>query len=93
MIKRGKTNKREPKTPNLTGGRSLERGEQEVCRKKERGMIRYHIGSTQKYRVILKFEKFSHLSDRFFGLSFSIGFEALSLMFSLRIDMQWEIVI
>ena len=91
MIKWGKTNKREPKTPNLTGGRSLERGEQEVCRKKERGMIRSHIGSTQKYRVILKFERFSHLPDRFFGLSFLIGFKVLSLMFSLRVDIQWKI--
>ena len=32
-------------------------------------MIRSHIGSTRNCGVVFKFEKFSHLSDRSFGLS------------------------
>ena len=36
-------------------------------------MIRSHIGSTQECGVVLKFERFSHLSDRSFRLGFSIS--------------------
>ena len=49
-------------------------------------MIQSHISSTQKCGVILKLERFSHLSGRSFGLSFPIGFEALSLVLSLRVS-------
>ena len=34
-------------------------------------MIRFHIGSTRDYEVVLKLERFSHLSGRFFGLRLS----------------------
>ena len=39
--------------------------------------------------MILKLERFSHLSGRFFGLGSSIGLEALSLVLSLRDDKKW----
>ena len=41
-------------------------------------MIRSHIGSTQKYGVILMLKKFSRLSNRSFGLGSPIGLESLS---------------
>ena len=41
------------------------------------GIIRSHISSTQECRVVFKFEMFSHLSDRSFGLRFLIRLEAL----------------
>ena len=47
-------------------------------------MIRSHIGSTQECGVVLKFERFSYLSGWSFGLGSPIGFEALSLVLSLR---------
>ena len=40
-------------------------------------MIRSHISSTQKCRVVLKLERFSHISDLFFRLGSAIGLEAL----------------
>ena len=54
---------------------------------KEKVLIRSHIGFTQEYEVILKLERFSHLSDRFFKLSSLIRLKALSLMLLLRGDM------
>ena len=50
-------------------------------------MIRSHIGSTQEYGVVIKLEKFFHLSGRSFGLGSPIGLEVLSLMLSLRVGM------
>ena len=41
-------------------------------------MIRSHIGSTKYCGVILKLERFSHLSDRSFGLGSLIGLRYLS---------------
>ena len=41
-------------------------------------MIRSHICTTKNYRVVFKFERFFHLSDRSFGLSFFIGLKHLS---------------
>ena len=49
-------------------------------------MIRSHIDSTQKYEMVLKLERFSHLSGRSFGLGFSIGLEVLSLILSFRVS-------
>ena len=49
-------------------------------------MIRSHISSIQECGVILKLERFSHLSDWSFGLSYSIGLETLPLVLSLRAD-------
>ena len=43
-------------------------------------MIQSHIGSTQECGVVLKLERFSHLSGRFFGLGSPIRLEALSNM-------------
>ena len=40
--------------------------------------------STQECGVILKIERFSHLSNRSFGLNSPIELEALSLMLSVR---------
>ena len=37
-----------------------------------------HIGSTRNYEVILKLDRFSHLSGRYFRLSFSTGLRHLS---------------
>ena len=51
------------------------------------GIIQSHIGSTQECEVILKLEKFSHLSGWSFGLGYLIGLEDLSLVFSLRVGM------
>ena len=48
------------------------------------GMIQSHIGYTQECGVVLKLERFSHLSGRSFGLGSPIGFEAISLILSLR---------
>ena len=42
-------------------------------------MIRFHTGSIQKCRVVLKFERFSHLSGQSFRLGSPIGLEALSV--------------
>ena len=47
-------------------------------------MIRSHIGSKLECGVVLKFERFSHLSGRSFGLGYPIRHEALSLVLSLR---------
>ena len=44
------------------------------------GMIRSHIGSTQECEVVLKLERFSHLSGWSFGLGSSIGLGYLSLV-------------
>ena len=41
-------------------------------------MIRSHIGSTQECGIVLKLERFSHLSGRSFGLGSPVVFEALS---------------
>ena len=41
-------------------------------------MIQSHIGSTQECRVVLKFDKFSYLSDWSFGLGSPTRLEALS---------------
>ena len=49
-------------------------------------MIRSYIGSTQKCGVVLKLERFSHLSARSFGLGSSIRLEALSLVLSLGVN-------
>ena len=49
-------------------------------------MIHSQIGSTRDCGMILKLEKFSHLSSRSFGLSFPIRFGYLSLVLSLRAD-------
>ena len=48
-------------------------------------MVRSDIGSTQECEVVLKLERFSHLSGRSFGLDSSIGLEVLSLMLLLRV--------
>ena len=40
--------------------------------------------------MILKLERFSHLSGLSFGLGSLIGPEALSLVLSLRDDKKWE---
>ena len=45
------------------------------------GMIGSHI---------LKLDRFSHLSGRSFGLDFSIGLKAISLVLSLRVDSMWN---
>ena len=50
-------------------------------------MIRSHISSTQECGVILKLERFSHLSGQSFGLGSLIGLEAISLVFSLGAGM------
>ena len=47
-------------------------------------MIQSHIGSTQECGAILKLERFSNLSDLYFGLGSLIGLETLSLVLSLR---------
>ena len=49
------------------------------------GMIRSHIGSTKECGVVLKLERFSHLSGQSFGLGSLIGLEALSLVLLLRV--------
>ena len=52
------------------------------------GMIRSHIGSTQECGVILKLERFSNLSNRFFGLDSPIGLRyvsKLSPLFNIRV--------
>ena len=49
-------------------------------------MIRFHISSIRNYGVVLKLERFSHLSDRSFGLGFPIGLRYLSLVLSLKVD-------
>ena len=41
-------------------------------------MIRSHVGFTQECGVVLKLERFSHLSGQSFGLGSPIGLEALS---------------
>ena len=41
-------------------------------------MIQFYIGSTQECGVVLKLERFSHLSGRSFGLGSPIGLDALS---------------
>ena len=48
--------------------------------------IRSHIGFTRESGVVFKFERLSHLLDRFFGLGSSIVFKYSSLMYSLRAD-------
>ena len=53
-------------------------------------IIRSHIGFTQKCGVVLKLERFSHLSGQSFGLSFLIGLEALLLVLSLRVSVAGE---
>ena len=50
-------------------------------------MIRSYIGSTQECGIVLKIERFSHLSGQYFGLGSPIGFETLSLVLSLRVGM------
>ena len=47
-------------------------------------MIQSHIGSTRDCGVGLKLERFSHLSDRSFGLGSPIRLGYLSLVISLR---------
>ena len=47
-------------------------------------MIRSQVGSTRDCGVILKLERFSHLSVWSFGLGSFIGLEYLSLVLSLR---------
>ena len=42
-------------------------------------MIRFHIGSTQECGVVLKLERFSHLS----GWSFRLGFSILRFYYIL----------
>ena len=49
-------------------------------------MIRSNINSTRNYGVVLKLERFSHISGRSFWLGFLIGFEWLSLVLLLRVD-------
>ena len=41
-------------------------------------MIRSHISSTQECGMVLKFERFSHLLGRSFGVGSPIGLEVLS---------------
>ena len=53
-------------------------------------MIRSHIGSTQECGVVLKLERFSHLSGLSFGLGPLIRLKALSFMLSLRANTYWE---
>ena len=53
-------------------------------------MIQSHIASTRTYGVVLKLKRFSHLSGRSFGLSFSIELGYLSFMLSLRTGEQQE---
>ena len=50
------------------------------------GMIRSHIDSTQVCGVVLKLERFFHLSGQSFELGYSIGLKALLLVFLLRAD-------
>ena len=47
-------------------------------------MIQSHIGYTQECGVVLKLERFSHLSNRSFELGYPIGLESLSLNDSRR---------
>ena len=49
-------------------------------------MIRSHIGFTQERGVVLKLERFSHLSGQSFRLGSLIRLEALSLVLLLRAD-------
>ena len=49
-------------------------------------MIRSHIDFTRNREMLLKFERFSHLSDQSFGLGSPIGFEVPKLVLSLRAD-------
>ena len=49
--------------------------------------IQYHIDSIQEYVMILKFERFSHISYRCFKLGSPIRFEVLSLVISLKVGM------
>ena len=46
-------------------------------------MIQSHIGSTQECGVVLKLERFSHLSGRSFGLGSPIKLEVLSTTYGL----------
>ena len=48
-------------------------------------MIQSHNGSIQECGVVLKLERFSHLSSQSLGLSSPIGLEALLLVFLLRV--------
>ena len=43
-------------------------------------VIQSHIDSTQDCRVVLKLDRFSHLSSRSFRLGSQIGLEDLSLV-------------
>ena len=42
-----------------------------------------HISSTRNYGVVVKLERFSHLSGRSFGLSSPIGLGYLSMIFRI----------
>ena len=48
-------------------------------------IIRSHINSTQECGMVFKLKRFAHLSDQSFGLDSPIGFEALSLVLSLKV--------
>ena len=50
----------------------------------EEDIIRSHINFTRDCGMVLRFERFSHLSGQSFWLGFSIGLGYLSLMFLLR---------